>query len=100
MTKEKERYDFAILPEAKTFIDRCSKKIQPQIVEKIDFILDDPWRSNTKQLKGDENTYDGLPIRKIRSGKYRILYIADQASKLLTVIEVGRREDIYKGRSL
>lgn len=91
-------YQFAIHSEAKVYLESRPEKIQRQLVEKISFILEDPFRPGTQQLAGAEWMEDGLPVRRIRSGRLRILYTASRDEKLVTVIEIGARADIYDRR--
>ena len=49
-----------------------------------------PRPPGCKKLKGDEKTW------RIRSGRYRILYQIDDSAKVVTVVGVGHRKDVYR----
>lgn len=91
-------YRFEIHTDARQYLDSQPEKIRGQMVEKIRFLLEDPFRAGTRQLRGTQWREAGLPVRRIRSGDYRILYIADGDSRTVTVISIGPRSDIYRSR--
>ena len=79
------------------YIESRPAKLHRQLVEKIQFILEDPKRPGTRKLEGDEWIFEDLPIRRIQCGDYRILYVADITKGEVKVIDVGLRRDIYGG---
>jgi mRNA interferase RelE/StbE len=85
-------------PDAWDFAMSQPENIQRQIAEKIQFVLEDPYRAGTRQLSGAEWVRRGFPVRRIRSGDYRILYCADLEAREVTIIAIGHRRDIYDGR--
>ena len=48
-----------------------------------------PFLRYYKKLEGTENIY------RIRIGEYRITYEADERSKIIFVLDIGRRKNIY-----
>jgi mRNA interferase RelE/StbE len=49
-----------------------------------------PYPSGVKKMKGFSETY------RIRVGDYRIIYEIADAIKIITIIKIGPRGDIYK----
>lgn len=89
-------YQLVVEPAAKSALD-LPEKIKGQIAEKIQLLLENPFRPRTKQLSGAEWRRKGLPTRRIRSGDYRILYVVDRKSREITIVDIGIRRDVYGG---
>lgn len=62
---------------------------QSRIITALDTLLTDPESLNVKSLKG-------RPEKRLRVGKYRVLFIEDQAIQTYVVTVFGSRGDIYK----
>lgn len=60
-----------------------------RIIEKIDQLGLEPRPRWTEKLKGR------LGYR-IAIGNYRVVYVIDDAKKLVTIVEVDDRKDIYR----
>jgi len=77
-------------PAAKDFIDTLPAKHQRQVAAKIVALQGNPEAPRSKQLTGFG------PLRRFRSGNYRIVYFADATT--LTVVLVDKRNDdtIYR----
>ncbi len=91
-------YSLEVDPEAKRFALGLPENIQRQIAEKIQFLLSDPFhRKTTQKLSGVQWKRGKLPVRRIRSGEYRILYVADGRARKVAIIEIGERKDVYGG---
>jgi mRNA interferase RelE/StbE len=57
---------------------------------KIDDLAKDPRPSGCKKLQGSDNEY------RIRIGNYRVIYTIADVVKIVTVIKVGHRKDVYR----
>ncbi|WP_456487493.1 type II toxin-antitoxin system RelE family toxin [Candidatus Alkanophaga liquidiphilum] len=66
-----------------------SREVQDRIVEKLKALQERPELG--KPLKGKLRG-----LRSLRVGKYRIIYQVDEDSKVVRVITVGRREEVYE----
>ncbi len=49
-----------------------------------------------KVLEAVPSTVATKRLWRIRSGKYRILYQIDDSAKVVTVVGVGHRKDVYR----
>ncbi len=67
-------------------------KIISQIKNKIIWLSENVERISHLMLKG--NQFEN--IFKLRTGDYRILYELDKRNKIVTIIKIGHRKDIYK----
>jgi mRNA interferase RelE/StbE len=54
----------------------------------------DPRPAGVSSLKGHR------PWLRVRSGDYRVIYIVDDAARVVTVAVVGHRRDVYRGLDL
>ena len=63
---------------------------QTRIINSVNSIEDNPYPSNSKKLKGTDNGY------RIRIGNIRILYDIDKKEREIRIVDVGRRENVYK----
>ena len=61
-----------------------------RIVDKIDLLADDPRPHGSKKLKGLENEF-----WRIRVGQYRVVYSIEDIIRVVEIIGVGHRKDIY-----
>lgn len=62
---------------------------QRRIVEALDTLLTQPEVLDIKPLKG-------RPERRLRVGKYRVLFVEDSEARVYVVTTIGSRGDIYK----
>ena len=75
-----------------TSLSKLPIKIISQIKNKIIWLSENAEEIPHIMLKGSEFKN----IFKIRTGDYRILYELDNINKIITIIKVGHRKDIYK----
>lgn len=73
-------------------VERLPKAIANQFLKKLDSILVDPCISKNK-LKGSTNK--NLYKIKLRSSGYRLVYEVDGNAVTVTVIAIGKRDNIY-----
>ena len=83
-------YAIELKPQAQKFIEKQSKKIQRQLVGKIESLQENPRPSNSKLLDSSKNIY------RLRSGNYRIIYQIKDEKLLVLVAKVANRKDAYK----
>ena len=67
------------------------RQAQVEIAQAIDRLADTPRPGGYKKLRGTE-------LRRMRVGRYRVVYIIDEEDQRITVVKVAlRREDTYRG---
>jgi len=64
-------------------------KDRERIVKRITKLADNPYPSDSVQLKGRQE-------RRLRQGNYRILYIVEDKIVTVFVIKIGHRREIYR----
>ncbi len=65
-------------------------KVSNQITKAIDDLAENPRPVGCKKLKG-ESEY----LWRVRVGNYRIIYMIEDAVKIVEVRKIGHRKDIY-----
>jgi mRNA interferase RelE/StbE len=63
-----------------------------RIDQRIRKLAQDPRPAGSKKLEGPGERY------RIRQGDYRILYSIDDAIRIVAIIKVGHRKDVYRRR--
>jgi mRNA interferase RelE/StbE len=82
-------YRIELKPRAQKFIAAQSKKIQRQLIQRIESLAADPHPHGSKLLHAEERLY------RIRSGSYRIIYQVQHDKLVVVVATVGHRRDVY-----
>ena len=83
-------YRVVIANRAKKELETVPSTVLEVIEGKMLSLGEVPRPPGCKKLKGDEKTW------RIRSGRYRILYQIDDSAKVVTVVGVGHRKDVYR----
>lgn len=81
------RIDF--VKSAEKELRRLDKKLAGRLLEKIQKLGNDPYGQDSQKLGGGKGY-------RIRLGDYRIVYIIDKSNRLVTVIKIGHRREIYR----
>ena len=71
------------------YISDLPKKVQRQIIKKIDSLANNPRPQNIKPIKGADGFY------RVRSGDYRIIYSVDDKKVYVYVVAMGDRKSVY-----
>jgi mRNA interferase RelE/StbE len=61
-----------------------------RLIEKIKSLATQPRPSGFEQLAGRSNLY------RVRQGNYRVIYSVDDQSRVVDVVKVGHRRDVYR----
>jgi len=82
-------YKIELKPRAQKFIAAQSKKIQKQLIQRIESLAANPHPPGSKLLHAKEKLY------RLRSGAYRIIYQVQHDKLVVVVATVGHRRDVY-----
>jgi mRNA interferase RelE/StbE len=82
-------YKIELKPRAQKFIAAQSKKIQKQLIQRIESLAANPHPRGSKLLHAKEKLY------RLRSGAYRIIYQVQHDKLVVVVATVGHRRDVY-----
>jgi len=67
-----------------------TKADRQRIVARIRALAEDPRGPGAEQLAGHEKSF------RVRQGRYRIVYLIDDARREVTVYRIGHRKDVYR----
>ena len=82
-------YKIIIKPSAQKDLDGFSNKELVRFAKRLTLLEDNPRPVGVQKLT-DEEGY------RIRSGKYRILYVIDDKAKSIFIYRIKHRKDAYK----
>lgn len=84
-------YRLLIKPSAAKEIEAIgSKGDRRRIVERIAALAREPRPTGSEKLAGSEGR------RRVRQGDYRIVYAVDDAARVVEVVKVGHRREVYR----
>ncbi len=76
-------------PSVKKDVKRLPRGILSICLSHLEILKTDPLPHNAKALKGLKHYY------KIRVASYRIIYHVNFASKIITILAIDHRKDVY-----
>jgi len=82
-------WQYVVLKPAQRYLMRLSTADQRRIVAALDALLSDFETLDIKSLKG-------RPEKRLRIGKYRVLFVKDQEAQKFVITTIGPRGDVYK----
>ena len=83
-------YKIILANSAEKELYKLQKSEIQKIVSSIDSLQSDPRPIGYKKLKGPEN------FLRIRCGNFRIIYSVDDIKKVIHVLIIRNRKDVYK----
>jgi len=84
-----DSYNIQIKRGAERELRRIPKAILKKLVIKIQGLSKNPRPRGVQKLKGDEACF------RLRQGSYRVVYEIDDGSRIITVIKIGHRREVY-----
>jgi mRNA interferase RelE/StbE len=82
-------YRLEIQTGAERDLERLSPLILDRVEGRIRRLAGDPRSAGTQKLSGAERY-------RVRVGDHRIIYKIDDASRIVTVTQIGHRRDVYR----
>ena len=83
-------YRLALTESAEKELHRLTKTVVERIAARIEKLSASPRPNGCKKLKGGANEW------RIRVGDYRIVYSIDDAQKLVDVVRIAHRKEVYE----
>lgn len=69
------------------------KKDRQRIVSRIAALASEPRPTGCEKLAGSEGRY------RVRQGRFRIVYAIDDAARIVEVVKVGHRREVYRSNA-
>lgn len=82
-------YSLLIKPSAVKELERLPAKPRRLIVRKIESLAEDPRPRGSEKLSGKD-------LHRVRQGDYRILYDVQDKARMVVVIRIGHRREVYR----
>ena len=82
-------YRLLIKPSAAKELQALPANDRKRVVTRIEGLASDPRPPGTEKLSGAEKY-------RLRQGDYRVLYSVDDAQKILVIVKIGHRRDVYR----
>jgi mRNA interferase RelE/StbE len=83
------KYSLEIVHAAQKELDALDDSLFARIDRRILALADDPRPAGSKKLKGYKDYW------RIRIGDWRVVYIVDDAAKLVSITRVAHRREVY-----
>jgi mRNA interferase RelE/StbE len=90
---EPGKYNINLLPTAARDLGQLPRPISRRVTRAIDSLADDPRPPSCEKLKagaGDEY--------RIRVGDYRVLYKVDDDTRVVLIVRMRHRREVYRRR--
>jgi mRNA interferase RelE/StbE len=84
-------YQIIIKPAVKKELKKLSPSIVTPISIKIDNLAKNPRPPGCKKLVNNEDE-----LWRVRVGDYRILYTIDDKIRIVDIVNIGNRRDVYR----
>jgi mRNA interferase RelE/StbE len=82
-------YSLLIKRSAAKELEGLPLKDRRRIVRRIQNLATDPRPAGVEKLTGEDKY-------RLRQGDYRILYTIDDAARMIVVVKLGQRGDVYR----
>lgn len=85
-----EPYNIAIKRSAEKELKAVPSGDLKRVIERIQGLAQQPRPSGCEKLSGESERY------RVRQGDYRIVYGIDDAARLVEVVKIGHRREVYR----
>jgi mRNA interferase RelE/StbE len=83
-------YTVEVKPTARRELEALPDQVLSRIVRKLESLGHAPRPAGCRKLKGYKNQW------RVRVGDWRVLYIIDDAAKLVSVTRIAHRREVYE----
>lgn len=84
------KYSVEVKPSARKELEALPDELLARVVRKLDALSDSPRPAGCRKLKGYEDQW------RIRVGDWRVVYIINDAAKLVSVTRIAHRREVYE----
>lgn len=78
-----------LVPQAQKELDKIEDKIALRISQKIYQLEANPYFLGSQKLEGGRGY-------RFRVGDYRVIYMVDKKDKIITIVKIGHRREVYR----
>jgi mRNA interferase RelE/StbE len=82
-------YRVLIKPSAAQELEALPKRDRARLVERITELASAPRPTGSEKLSGEEKY-------RVRQGVYRVVYSVDDGTRVVIVVKIGHRKDVYR----
>ena len=82
-------YAVQLKPSARKELESLPDSVLARVVRKVESLASDPRPAGCKKLKGYKDQW------RIRIGDWRVVYIVDDTTKLVSVTRIAHRREVY-----
>ncbi len=83
-------YAVDVKPAARKELERLPDNVLSRVVSKLESLSHTPRPAGCKKLKGYKDQW------RVRAGDWRVVYIIDDAAKLVSVTRIAHRREVYE----
>jgi mRNA interferase RelE/StbE len=84
------KYSVEVKPAARKELECLPDNVLARVVRKLEALGDSPRPAGCKKLKGYEDQW------RLRVGDWRVVYVIDDAAKLVSVTRIAHRREVYE----
>ena len=84
-----ENYKVVIKPSASKELEKIPKKDRIRVTQKIQALSEEPRPVGSQKLSGQDRY-------RVRQGVYRILYSIEDVIKIVRVVKIAHRKEVYR----
>ena len=83
-------YSVQVKPSARAELEALPDNVLARLLQKMEALHDSPRPAGCKKLKGYKDQW------RIRVGDWRVVYIIDDAAKLISITRIAHRREVYE----
>jgi mRNA interferase RelE/StbE len=84
------RYAVEVKPSARKELETLPDSLLARVVRKLESLRESPRPAGCRKLKGSKDQW------RVRVGDWRVLYIIDDAARLVSVTRIAHRREVYE----
>ena len=84
-----ESYNLRVKPSALRELERVPKRVRARLVAKIKALAETPRPVGCQKLAGSD-------AYRLRQSDYRVVYTIDDETRVIRVMKIGHRREVYR----
>lgn len=84
------KYSVDVKPAARKELDALPDLVLARVIRKLESLADVPRPAGCKKLKGYKDQW------RIRIGNWRVVYLIDETVKLVSIVRIAHRREVYE----